>query len=136
MDAMNDEIEISYDVQVSANIAFWVSRDAWGTMTDEQKRLEIVNRGERAAMNFANDVVRLDDVNIAISIHGPCEEADIDLSLARVYDPHPAPTAEEVLREVWEQAYKNSGSDGDVGLPDGAWSLVKEYGARHFKREG
>lgn len=80
-------IEISQNVTIEASIHFWIDREEWEAMTDDQKREYIGDKIDSAAIRCSNDTIVIDgSVNMSASVSGP-DNAAIDLAAVSIYDP-------------------------------------------------
>lgn len=83
---MSDRIEISLDVDILAGIAFWVDRDLWNLMTNEEKRARIGSVIDSIAAQLVNDRIEFEAGSLSAEIIGP-DNDKIVLGQVRAYDP-------------------------------------------------
>lgn len=84
------EIEVSFDVKVTAGVGFNVNRAEWEAMSDEDKRKRIQDAIDKAAIMYSDDVTSVPDLEggfVSMQIVGPeADELDLVKDLS-IYDP-------------------------------------------------
>jgi hypothetical protein len=94
MERDDGRIEISLDIKLSAGVGFWVERDAWGAMSDEQRASYTEARLDDVAAMFDHDVVDVpsaadERVYLAASLVGPSRDELLDgAANYSIYDPN------------------------------------------------
>jgi hypothetical protein len=86
------EIEISFTVEVSASLAFWIDKADWDPMPAEQRKALVVNHLESAALMLSDSPVQYCDVEPGLQgelFSGDiCAEiSDVDMDKLSVYNP-------------------------------------------------
>jgi hypothetical protein len=87
-------IEISFDIKLSASAGFWVDRDEWDAMSDEQRAAYTEARLDDVAAMFDHDVVDVPSADgsrmfFAASLVGPSRDELLDgAANYSIYDPN------------------------------------------------
>lgn len=81
------DVEISIPIEFSASLAFWINKDEWAAMTDEQKKSAILDRVESVVYEMQCDVLRFNRATVSAEILKPGEVEEIDLATINTYDP-------------------------------------------------
>ena len=80
-------IEISIPVKIEGAIHFWIERDEWEAMSDEQRKETLDDHVTAAAIHCDDDCIRVTaDTTISASITDP-QRGEADLSQVEIYDP-------------------------------------------------
>ena len=80
------DIEISVSVQIEAGIHFWVDRDEWNSMSDDEKLAAIGEQIDAASIRANNDCFDYPSGTISANIYGP-DNDKINLAEIDIYDP-------------------------------------------------
>ena len=94
MERDDGRIEISLDIKLSAGVGFWVERDEWGAMSDEQRASYTEARLDDVAAMFNRDVIGVpsaagDRMYLAASLVGPSRDELLEGAAAySIYDPN------------------------------------------------
>ena len=85
---MSHKIEVSVDLKVVANLAFWIEKDRWEAMSEEEQQNEILRQIETVNEELSRDVIHFDTANISAVIMGPDgKEYPFEPGMIQLYDP-------------------------------------------------
>ncbi len=83
-------IEISFPIELAADLNIWVNREDWNAMSGEERQAFLSDKVELAYIRFADDCIRIDPTATVSAMLTNPEMGGIDLSRISVYDPEVA----------------------------------------------